>query len=37
MKSDAHRQNILGRGFRRVGIGVYAADGFVWVTLIFVG
>ncbi len=37
MKSDAHRDNILGRGFRRVGIGVYAHDGFLWVTLIFVG
>ncbi len=37
MKSDVHRDNILRRGFRRVGIGVYAADGFVWVTLIFVG
>jgi uncharacterized protein YkwD len=37
MKSDAHRQNILGRGFRRVGVGVYAHDGFLWVTLIFVG
>jgi uncharacterized protein YkwD len=37
MKSDVHRDNILRRGFRRVGIGVYAQDGFVWVTLIFVG
>ena len=37
MKSDVHRDNILGRGFRRVGIGVYAHDGFLWVTLIFVG
>ena len=37
MKSDAHRDNILGRGFRRVGIGVYAHDGFLWVTMIFVG
>jgi uncharacterized protein YkwD len=37
MKSQPHRDNILGRGFRRVGIGVYARDGFLWVTLIFVG
>jgi uncharacterized protein YkwD len=37
MKSDAHRDNILRRGFRRVGIGVHAQDGFLWVTLIFVG
>ena len=37
MKSHAHRDNILKRGFRRVGIGVHAQDGFVWVTLIFVG
>jgi uncharacterized protein YkwD len=37
MRSDAHRDNILGRGYRRVGIGVYARDGFLWVTLIFVG
>jgi uncharacterized protein YkwD len=37
MKSDAHRDNILGRGFRRVGVGVYAHGGFLWVTLIFVG
>ena len=37
MKSDVHRDNILGRGFRRVGIGVYAHDGYLWVTLIFVG
>jgi len=37
MKSEVHRENILGRGYRRVGIGVYAHDGFLWVTLIFVG
>ena len=37
MKSDPHRDNILRRGYRRVGIGVYAHDGFLWVTLIFVG
>jgi uncharacterized protein YkwD len=37
MKSDAHRDNILRRAFRRVGIGVHAQDGFLWVTLIFVG
>jgi uncharacterized protein YkwD len=37
MKSDPHRDNILGHGFRRVGIGIYAHGGFLWVTLIFVG
>jgi uncharacterized protein YkwD len=37
MQSKPHRENILERGFRRVGIGVYAHDGFLWVTLIFVG
>jgi len=37
MQSTPHRENILERGFRRVGIGVYAHDGFLWVTLIFVG
>lgn len=37
MRSDPHRRNILGRGYRRVGVGVYAHDGFLWVTLIFVG
>ena len=37
MDSDGHRDNILERRFRRVGIGVYAHDGFLWVTMIFVG
>jgi uncharacterized protein YkwD len=37
MKSAPHRDNILGRAFRRVGVGVYAHGGFLWVTLIFVG
>jgi uncharacterized protein YkwD len=37
MKSDVHRDNILERRFQRVGIGVYRADGFLWITLIFVG
>jgi uncharacterized protein YkwD len=37
MKSAPHRDNILRRGYRRVGIGVYAHDGFLWVTMIFVG
>jgi uncharacterized protein YkwD len=37
MRSDPHRDNILGAGFRRVGVGVYAHGGFLWVTLIFVG
>jgi uncharacterized protein YkwD len=37
MDSEVHRDNILERRFRRVGIGLYAHDGFLWVTLIFVG
>lgn len=37
MKSHVHRDNMLGRGYRRVGIGVYARGGYLWVTLIFVG
>ena len=37
MDSEGHRANILERRFRRVGIGVYAHDGFLWVTMIFVG
>ena len=36
MRSAPHRANILG-GYRRVGIGVYRSDGFIWVTMIFVG
>jgi uncharacterized protein YkwD len=37
MDSAPHRANILNRDFRRVGIGVFRADGFIWMTLIFVG
>ena len=37
MRSDAHRANILEPRFRRVGIGIYRSDGFIWITLIFVG
>lgn len=37
MDSEGHRDNILEHRFRRVGIGVYAHDGFLWVTMIFVG
>ena len=37
MDSAGHRANILERRFRRVGIGVYAHGGFLWVTMIFVG
>ena len=37
MDSEVHRENMLGRGYRRVGIGLYAQDGYLWVTLIFVG
>jgi uncharacterized protein YkwD len=37
MRSDAHRANILGRSYRRVGIGIRVQDGIIWMTLIFVG
>jgi uncharacterized protein YkwD len=37
MRSAPHRANILGQGFRRVGVGMYRHDGFMWVTMIFVG
>jgi uncharacterized protein YkwD len=38
MNSDAHRANILNRGFRRVAIGTYRdADGWLWVTVFFYG
>jgi uncharacterized protein YkwD len=37
MDSAPHRANILGRDYRRVGIGVYRDDGIIWMTLIFVG
>jgi uncharacterized protein YkwD len=37
MHSDGHRHNILKRGFRRIGIGVFVARGRVWVTAIFYG
>jgi uncharacterized protein YkwD len=37
MKSSPHRANILERRFERVGVGLYVHDGFLWVTMIFVG
>ena len=37
MRSAPHRANILAGSYRRVGIGVYQAGGFLWVTMIFVG
>jgi uncharacterized protein YkwD len=37
MDSSAHRATILGRGFRRVGIGVVRDGGFLWATMIFYG
>jgi len=37
MDSAPHRANILNRDFRRVGIGIYRHDGYIWMTLIFVG
>jgi uncharacterized protein YkwD len=35
MNSADHRSNILGRGFRRLGVGVVRSGGRVWVTQIF--
>ena len=37
MRSAPHRANILAGSYRRIGIGVYRAGGFLWVTLVFVG
>jgi uncharacterized protein YkwD len=37
MNSPGHRANILRRAFRRIGIGVVKARGWVWVTAIFYG
>ena len=37
MRSAPHRANILAGSYRRVGIGLYQADGFLWVTMVFVG
>ena len=37
MESPAHRENILRKGFDRVGIGITRANGLVWVTEIFAG
>jgi uncharacterized protein YkwD len=37
MGSGGHRDNILNRRFRKIGIGVVKARGLVWVTTIFYG
>lgn len=37
MRSTPHRQNLLKRGYRRVGIGVARGGGLLWVTTIFYG
>jgi uncharacterized protein YkwD len=37
MRSSAHRSNILGRSFRRIGIGVARSGGSVWITQVFYG
>jgi uncharacterized protein YkwD len=37
MDSAPHRSNILGRGFRQLGVGVVRAGGRLWVTQIFYG
>lgn len=37
MHSAEHRANILGRTFRKVGVGIVGSGGGVWGTLIFYG
>ncbi len=37
MDSAGHRKNVLRRSFRKVGVGVVAADGRIWVTVVFAG
>lgn len=37
MASYEHRANILGAGYRKVGIGLVRSGGYVWGTLIFYG
>lgn len=37
MQSGGHRDNVLARRFRRIGIGVFRAQGVLWVTAIFYG
>jgi uncharacterized protein YkwD len=35
MQSDAHRANVLGPHFKRVGVGVVSSDGRTYVTVVF--
>lgn len=35
MRSDAHRANVLGSHFKRVGVGVVNSDGRTYVTVVF--
>lgn len=37
MRSYEHRANILGAGYRKVGVGLVRSGGYVWGTLIFYG
>ena len=37
MNSPGHRSNILHRGFHRVAVGTYRANGILWVTVFFYG
>jgi uncharacterized protein YkwD len=37
LQSPAHRDNLLGRGYDRVAIGVVEAGGVLWITVIFSG
>lgn len=35
MNSPAHRRNVLGPGYRHIGLGVVRSRGYVWVTEVF--
>jgi uncharacterized protein YkwD len=37
LHSDGHRANMLNRRYRRVGVGIVAARGYLWATMIFYG
>jgi len=37
VRSSAHRANMLNRRYRRTGIGVARARGYLWVTMIYYG
>jgi len=37
VRSSEHRANMLNRRYRRTGIGVARAHGYLWITMIFYG